>query len=454
MERNITEKFTGALLNVKESGIDPDNLLFKGVCLFGRRESENNRVYSDKAIDSIAKLADGTKCFINHITKTEFKERGGVRDLRDWVGVFESPYRKGEAVHANLRVREQYFDLMKDIAAMQPKGVGHSIDATVQILVNDEGKESVADVTKLRSVDIVSSAATVDNLWESIGNKIEENLSSRLLVVPNAIRNNVELLFLKEGISRGQIDGEEKIKEAISEVSEVADKKIRDLTYDDKLTMEERKEKIIAVYEKLGEKVKEKVKTLKEDMEGKKMDLTVEILKTKYRDLVETLREEFKTEEKTEKMKSDLDKANGLIKTLGEEKKTLESTVADKEKEIEELKTKLQETKTKLDEKELAEKIAKKKEKINQLIAESKLPKEAISDVFLANLMSLEEYKEGDTVVTVEEQAKTMLKDRLELLNKNLGKVKGVGDEFKGEEQEQKQEVTESDVDEFVKKIK
>ena len=92
-KKDIIEAIDNPFINCKEAGIDPDNHVLGGVCLFGRAESSNNRVYSDKAIGSLVKLAEGSKCYANHPGKSELKERDGVRDIRDWIGVFEGARR-------------------------------------------------------------------------------------------------------------------------------------------------------------------------------------------------------------------------------------------------------------------------------------------------------------------------------------------------------------------------
>src|SRR4030067_3041308 len=164
--QQLKEEFSHDM-TFKEANIDSENKMINGVCLFGRRESANGRTYLDKAIESIANFSNGTRCFINHISKSEMVDRSGVRDLRDWVGVFEGSNKKGDAVFANLKVREAYWDLVKDIALLKPKGIGHSIDARVKVYKDNNGKENVADVESLRSVDLVSSAATTNNLFEA-----------------------------------------------------------------------------------------------------------------------------------------------------------------------------------------------------------------------------------------------------------------------------------------------
>ena len=172
MIKNINEEIIDGL---KEAGLDVDNHTIKGVCLFGRRKSLNNRVYQDAAISKLAVLAEGNKCFINHISKSEAKDRDNVRSLRDWVGVYEGARKKKDAIFANLRCREAYWDLLRDLATMQPHGTGFSIDARAKVMLDSKtGLESVVDIERLNSADIVAASATTSTIFESRISEIKD----------------------------------------------------------------------------------------------------------------------------------------------------------------------------------------------------------------------------------------------------------------------------------------
>ncbi|MFH1980330.1 MAG: hypothetical protein ABIL58_00670 [Pseudomonadota bacterium] len=165
MIKEITENYENTFESV---GIDEANKIIKKVCVFGFRKSKNGYEYSDKAIASIARLTEGLKSFYNHPAASERKERGGVRDVRDWLGIFKNVQRSGDKIYADLHCRESSFGLLKDIARLQPQGVGNSINARVKMYRDEKtGQESVIDVDQLRSGDIVASAATVSNLFEA-----------------------------------------------------------------------------------------------------------------------------------------------------------------------------------------------------------------------------------------------------------------------------------------------
>ena len=144
-----------------------------GVAIMGTRFSKNGYEYSSNALDSLTHLAEGSKVFLNHPSKSEYKERDGVRDVRDFAGVFSGVKRSGDKVYGNLKVRESFWPLFKDIASMSPRGVGMSINSQAKVHKDVSGKESVVDIVRLRSCDLVASAATVDSLWESHRNIFE-----------------------------------------------------------------------------------------------------------------------------------------------------------------------------------------------------------------------------------------------------------------------------------------
>ena len=172
--KEISESWADPMAEVNESHIDSDNHIIKNVCIFGKAKSENGYNYEGKAIDKIATLANGVKVFLNHPSKQEQKDRDGVRDVRDWAGIYYNPRREGEKVFGDLHAREAYWDLLEDIAIMKPAKVGNSINARVRVFVDNAGKESVVDVDRLHSTDIVASGATIENLWESVDEKLTD----------------------------------------------------------------------------------------------------------------------------------------------------------------------------------------------------------------------------------------------------------------------------------------
>lgn len=451
--KDIIENYS---MPLSEATIDPDNHMLNGVCLFGTRESANNRSYSSKAVDSLVRLADGAKCFADHPSSRELKELSGVRPIEKWIGIFENSRRDGDKVYANLKVREAYFELLQDIATMQPKGVGLSINARVQTLQDDSGKENVMDVDILRSTDLCSSCATTSNLWESLEERIEQEQNkekSKLIIVPGSVERQVELLLVAEGIIQDKLKND-KIRREINDVAWTANGMIERVLYDEDLSVEDKKKKVIAIFDDLSKEVKKRVKGIKEQLtheEEFNMELTLEQLKTEHKNLVEVLYDEFKAELDVEKTKKGLEDTKTALEDLQSTITEKDTLIGEKEKEITELKDEIQTLKTKVDEQELSEKIAEKKAMISEMISKAKLPKDAVTDVFMASLMALDEYKEGEDTVTVEEQVKAHLDDRRKLCSIGSGKVIESGDEFVETSEDKKP--TKEDVKEAATKL-
>jgi 3-phenylpropionate/cinnamic acid dioxygenase small subunit len=409
-ERDLKENFLVDQV-FKESSIDESNYTIKNVCLFGRRESANGRTYQDKAIDSISNLSNGCKVFLNHISKSEMNDRSGVRNVLDWAGVLENSGRRGEAVFANLKVRKQYWELFKDIAIMKPVGIGHSIDARVKVYQDNDGKENVADVESLRSVDLVSSAATTNNLFEASikDNKVSDPIFE--LFTEGYTKYRVEEKFnaASEGMIQDKIDND-KIKWEIQDLSCTCNELVRNVLYNEEMSIEDKKSKIMAIFDDLDVEIKKRMTKIKESMEGEKlMELKLsDVLGNK--EIMEGLADHFSKQEKYKTLEADLETSKTLIDTLTKESAEKDKVIDDNKKAIVALESKNQELAKDLDAVKAAEAIAVKKQMITDMIAESKLPKEVVTDIFFEDLMTLSD----------KEQIAKRLEDRKSLVSTKL----------------------------------
>ncbi len=430
-QKDIIETTINPFADIKEGSIDPDNFIINGVCLFGTRESQNNRIYQDKAIQSIADLSEGAKCYLNHITKSEQKDRSGARNLSDWVGVFEGSYKKDDAVFSNLKVREVYFDLVKDIAIMQPPGIGHSIDARVKVFTGEDQKEQIVDVDSLRSTDLVSDGATIQNLWESLENKVDENKEENWLndeLVELRIEDQFEVIMAKEGLIQDKLN-DDKIKQGIQDITWTANDFIRDVMADGDLKINDKKGKIISIFDDLSKEIKKRIKDIKMEGKEKEMDITLEMLRKDHPELIETI-----LKESTDKLNVTVMKE--AIKDFETKIESLEKQIVKKDEEIEEdketiktLESKNKKIEIELDKISVSGKLAEKEVMIANLISEAKLLDESVTDIFKETLMAVQEKKDGEDVVTVEEQVKQLIEDR-KSISAVKSTVKNSGDEF------------------------
>jgi len=423
--QDVQEQFTDTF---KEASIDPDNNIVKGVCLFGTRESANNRIYSNKAIASLTTFSEGVKCFINHPGKSELKERDGIRDLRDWVGVYENAHQDGDRIFADLRCREAYWDLVHDVATLQPKQVGNSINAQVKVHIDEKGVESVIDAALLRSVDLVSNAATTTSLFESA---IQKNLSEEEdfeIDIADNVTKKFDEVIASEGIIQDKLDND-KLKYEVSDITYIASDMIGGVMRDDAITVVDKKAKVMKIFDDLSSEIKKRLTKIKKET-TEKMDLTLEMVKGD-KGIMEALLSEFKEREDTEKIKADvvsLTEANTVIKKEGEDK---DKVIGEKDEKIAALETEIKNMKLKIDEIEVAEKMAEKRTLIQGWIDAAELPKELVTKIWFEGLLSLSEKKgnKEDEVITLETQVKEYIEDRRICVTKKP-LVKNSGDEF------------------------
>ncbi len=164
--------------------------------------------------------------------------------------------------------------------------------------------------------------------------------------------------------------------------------------------------------------------------------VTMDILKKDYPELVSEILRESKDKVSLGTMKE-------TIKGYEEGKTTFENLVEKKDEEIIKLTEKVDELKetnktlesenkdmkVKLDVISVSEKLAEKKVIVTNLISEAKLPDESVTDIFKETLMGVQEKKDGEDTITVEEQMKKLIEDR-KSISAAKTVVKGSGAEF------------------------
>ena len=90
--------------------------------------------------------------------------------------------------------------------------------------------------------------------------------------------------------------------------------------------------------------------------------------------------------------------------------------------------------KSKFDDIKVAEAIREKEKMVNDLIKESKLPDNVVTELFIGTLMAVQK-EEG---MEVKERIQELIDDRKKLVAENSGKVKGSGEEFVNDKKENK----------------
>jgi len=384
----VVDSWESFFSDVIEQNINDEARTISNVCVMGTRFSKNGYEYQDSAINKLTSLTSGSKFFLNHPAKEEQKQRDGVRDIRDWAGIFSNAHQDGDKVYADLTVREAFWPLVKDVAVLRPTGIGNSINSRVSVYKDEKGKEHVVDIDVLKSIDLVASAATTQNLFEAY---------------PDTSGDTQEDIEKEEGILLDKMK-ERKLSRAINSIQYEAMDLIDEIMRKKDAPFKDKRVEIVSILDDLGNEIDNimtgktkltsdsnkfgnETTTIKKETEDDDMDLsklTLEELRNGRTDLVKALMDEVANSEKTKTMESELaslrEKVTELTKAV-EEGSTAKETL---EKENATLKSKV-------DEYESKEKKVAKEALIREKIEIAKLPKEAITEVFVQDLMLKDE---------------------------------------------------------------
>ena len=413
--------------DVEESQVDIPNHTIRNVCVFGTRHSKNGYTYEDPAIDRLVQLAEGAKFFVNHPSKSETKERDGVRDIRDWAGVYASPRKEGaDKVYADLRVRPTWWDLVYDVATLKPPGVGNSINSRVKIFKDQAGKEHVVDIDVLKSIDLVASAATTSNLFESQEDKMmieKDEVIDQILSEQDGKAQGDMAYQLVRDVSEGLLADKLKEREIARKVSDLqwkAGDTIEEALRNKDKDMKIKKEEIAAILNDLESMINDilagkKVANTETNKEEDEMDftkLTLEDLGKERPDLVQAIQDSLKVTEKVTTLEAENTDLKSKLDAITAERNDLKTKLEAITAERDELKVKVDEYGTK-------EKGAKKEAFIDAQIAELKVPKDIVTDVFKSNLMAMKD-----------EEITEALKDRKEIFLKGQKVIRNAGEEY------------------------
>ncbi len=176
---NLTEIFEVSEA-LREATADREGSVIRNV-LIARRVSkkkslqrgEYQRIFEDSALAGIAESAEDVLVYLNHIGEREMENLRGVRDVRNLAGSLFNARHINSEVRADFKVlgAPASRDLVFALAESKPPGVGFSIDSPLGSFKLKRGgygeNESVTEITKLNSVDIVSGAGMAQSLFES-----------------------------------------------------------------------------------------------------------------------------------------------------------------------------------------------------------------------------------------------------------------------------------------------
>lgn len=154
----------------EKAGFDDKTLTIKNSVLVGSL-SENGYSFTEQALQDLARLLEGAKCYINHDMTKDSLEARDFKELYAKVSNtrYDSDTRKvmGDISLAPTRENiDNVFPALKHFA----EDVGNSINAMGVSEFVDEG-EIVTEVFHLESLDMVTKPATTKNIFESSGSK-------------------------------------------------------------------------------------------------------------------------------------------------------------------------------------------------------------------------------------------------------------------------------------------
>lgn len=252
--------------------VDAEAGIIRGVRILGRT-SRNGRRYSDKALESAARLYDGRKVNVNHI-----REGKGERPLQDAFGEIRNPVVKGDFVEGDLHylTKHSLAPVIAEAAQKFPKSFGLSHHAEGE--TRREGKDTIVeDVTAVHSVDLVSDPATNNGLFESVAPQYAEpeqaavspqiqDAASQIAVHLFASDKSDEQVMKDLMALRRIIKGQDSAMEAEP---------------DEEDESEETKESVAMKPEDIAAQIQEAVKPLKESLDSQAATLAAQALELK-----------------------------------------------------------------------------------------------------------------------------------------------------------------------------
>ncbi len=145
--------------------VDADKGVIYGVKVLGW-DSANGRRYLPEAAQKALSLYEGAKVFTNHPDPTQ---RNRPRLDGDGFGRLKDVHWKPDGLYGDLhyfKAHPMANTICEDVSrAIGFFGLSHNADG--KSIRDTDGIEVIQEITAVRSVDIVTDAATTSNLWES-----------------------------------------------------------------------------------------------------------------------------------------------------------------------------------------------------------------------------------------------------------------------------------------------
>ena len=156
-------------------------------------DSRNGRRYLPEAVGQKLALYEGAKAYSNHPAKAT-----DTRDTEDLLGIWHNPVMETDGVYANLHYLKSH-PLCERLCEDAERGLGlfaASHNADGRGLEDKAGVLVITEILKVRSVDLVTDAATVTNLRENY--VATKHTTLRQLIEANADRKALYAKHLLE----------------------------------------------------------------------------------------------------------------------------------------------------------------------------------------------------------------------------------------------------------------
>lgn len=142
--------------------VDRDAGVIRNVKIIGL-ESANGRGYSPKALREAKHFYEGLSVNIDHPEKAN-----GKRGVKDRFGKLENVREQADGLYGDLPYLKSHplAEMIAEVAERMPEQLGLSHNAEGRVAVRG-GKNIVEQITRVRSVDMVSDPATVRGLFEA-----------------------------------------------------------------------------------------------------------------------------------------------------------------------------------------------------------------------------------------------------------------------------------------------
>lgn len=161
--------YTESMGALEVKSFDKEKKEIYDVVILGK-ESKNNRVFSDKAMEQAAKMLEGATSFLNHRQEIAPGKHISGHNAKNILGFFEGVQFDGQKVRAKVFkvTNSEHVNFVFDMVENHKKGIGFSIDWAGSVSQEKDNKKTVVEsFDVIRSADLVAGPATTNGFFES-----------------------------------------------------------------------------------------------------------------------------------------------------------------------------------------------------------------------------------------------------------------------------------------------